>query len=218
MSAARRVDSPYFSPRVSELLQLLARDNTRLGDVAPARHEEFVAGGSGEFDYIEISDIQTDGTVSSNRVAQSEAPSRATWHVMSGDVLASTVRPIRRLSAIVTPEQDSFVCSSGFVVLAPQSVSPELLLTYLRLPQVCELMDLHTSASMYPAISEGDLINLPFRRVPSDIERKIVAAVRRSHSARRESRNLLERAKRAVEIAIEQNEAAALRYLSETVG
>lgn len=215
--AARRVDSLYFSPRVSQLLQVLARDNARIGDVAPARHEEFVAGSSGEFDYIEISDIQADGTAASNRLPQSEAPSRATWYVRPGDVLASTVRPIRRLSAIVAPEQDSFVCSSGFVVLAPQTVSPELFLTYLRLPQVCELMDLHTSASMYPAISEGDLLNLPFRRIPSDVERKIVAAVRRSHSARREARNLLDRAKRAVEIAIEQSEASALRSLSETV-
>lgn len=214
--AARRVDPPYFSPRVSQLLQLLARDNTCIGDVAPARHEEFVAGSSGEFDYIEISDIQSDGTTVSNRLLQSGAPSRATWYVRPGDVLASTVRPIRRLSAIVTPEQDSFVCSSGFVVLAPQTVSPELLLTYLRLPQVCELMDLHTSASMYPTISEGDLLNLPFRRVPSDVEKDIVMAVRQSHSTRCEARNLLDRAKRAVEIAIEQSEAEALRYLSES--
>lgn len=213
---AKRVDSPYFSPRVSELLQLLARDNVRLGDVAPARHEEFVAGSSWEFDYIEISDIQANGTTASNRLPQSEAPSRATWYVRSGDVLASTVRPIRRLSAIVASEQDSFVCSSGFVVLAPQTVSPELLLTYLRLPQVCELMDLHTSASMYPAISEGDLLNLPFRRVPSAVEKKIVSAVRGAHSLRREALSLLDRAKRAVEIAIEQSEAEAFRYLSES--
>ncbi len=216
MFAAKRADSLYFSPRVSELLQLLARDNLRIGDVAPARHEEFFAGSSGEFDYIEISDVQADGTAASNRLPQSEAPSRATWYVRPGDVLASTVRPIRRLSAIVAPEQDSFVCSSGFVVLAPKTISSELLLTYLRLPQVCELMDLHTSASMYPAISERDLLNLPFRPVPSDIESEIVSAVRQSHSARRETHILLDRAKRAVEIAIERSEAEALRYLSES--
>lgn len=216
--AARRVDPPYFSPRVSQLLQLLSSDNTRIGDVAPARHEEFIAGSIGEFDYIEISDIQADGTAASNRLSQADAPSRATWYVRPDDMLASTVRPIHRLSAIVAPEQDSFVCSSGFVVLAPQAVSSELLLTYLRLPQVCELMDLHTSASMYPAISEGDLLNLPFRRVSSDVERKIVSAVQQSHSARREAHILLDRAKRAVEIAIELSEAEALRYLSESSG
>lgn len=216
--AERRIDSPYHSPRVRQLLELLASDNLRVGDVALPRHEEFVHGVRGEFDYIEIGDLQSDGTAESNRLPQLEAPSRATWHVRSGDVLTSTVRPIRRLSAIITPEQDSIVCSSGFVVLAPQAVSSELLLTYLRLPQVCELMDLHTSASMYPAISEGDLLNLPIRRVPSDVERKIVSAVRSSHNARRVARNLLDRAKRAVEIAIEQDETSALRYLSESVG
>ena len=36
-----------------------------------------------------------------------------------------------------------------------------------------------------------------------------------AHAARREARELLERAKRAVEIAIEENEAAALRWLDQ---
>ena len=38
-------------------------------------------------------------------------------------------------------------------VLTPEEIEPELLLVYLRLPLVCELLDLHTTASMYPAIS-----------------------------------------------------------------
>lgn len=211
--AAGRLDSDYFSPRVAELLRLLGANELTIRDVATSRHEQFIAGGTGEFDYLEISGVRSDGTATSERLLRGEAPSRATWHVHAGDVITSTVRPIRRLSAIITPEQDGFVCSSGFVVLQPATVSPELLLTYLRLLPVSELMDLHTSASMYPAISERDLLCLPFRRVDAKTEAEIVRATQSAHATRRAARELLERAKHAVEIAIEQNEAAALRYL-----
>ena len=213
--AAGRLDADYFAPRVADLLQKLGNTGMTIGSVAPARHERFALTKEGAFDYIEIGDMRADGTVNSTRLSTEEAPSRATQHVRTGDVLTSCVRPIRRLSALITPTQDGFVCSSGFVVLQPQAVPAEVLLTYLRLRAVCELMDLHTSASLYPAISEADLLALPYHPIPKDAEMQIVNAVQSSHSARRKAQALLEAAKRAVEIAIEQNEVEALAYLKE---
>jgi hypothetical protein len=135
--------------------------------------------------------------------------------VRNGDIITSTVRPIRRLSAVIGPEQDSHVCSSGFVVLAPRSIASEVLLTYLRLPIICELMDLHTSASLYPAISERDLLKLPIPRIPDKIASQIVSQVRQAHAARHEAQTLLARAKRAVEVAIEEGEAKGMAVLKE---
>jgi type I restriction enzyme, S subunit len=143
-----------------------------------------------------------------------EAPSRATWRVRAGDVLTSTVRPIRRLSALVMPEQDGCIASSGFVVLQPREIPAEVLLTYLRLPLFCELMDLHTSASLYPAISETDLLRLPFPNLHVATCNAIVQSGRSAHAARHRARTLLDRAKRAVEIAIEADEATALKFLT----
>jgi hypothetical protein len=172
-------------------------------------------GVNAEFDYIEIGGVRSDGTAEAEKTPYAEAPSRATWVVRSGDVLTSMVRPIRRLSALVTPDQDGFVCSSGFVVLEPRNVAAEVLLTYLRLPPVCELMDLHTSASLYPAISENDLLALPFPGIAEPVQAEIVASVRAAHQAKRRAQALLEAAKRAVEIAIEDSEAAALVWLEQ---
>jgi type I restriction enzyme S subunit len=212
--AAGRLDAQFFAPGVEQLLARLGRDGLRLSDVAPARHERFEPTGSGNFDYIEIGSLGADGTAASERVAMAEAPSRATQHVRSGDVITSTVRPIRRLSALIAPHQDGAVCSSGFVVLQPQGISSEVLLTYLRLPLVCELMDLHTSATMYPAISETDLLALPIPAIPSGTQAQVQQAVRRSAQARQRATRLLDAAKRAVEMAIEDSEAAALAYLA----
>jgi hypothetical protein len=212
--AARRLDSQYFAPRVAEFIAHLSTGGRTFRDVAPPRHENFSPSSRGEFRYIEISDVHNDGTASCTTLAMRDAPSRATQFVRAGDVVTSTVRPNRRLSAIVSPEQDGCVASSGFVVLQPTAVPAEVLLTYLRLPLFCELMDLHTSASLYPAISERDLLTLPFPRISKPACDKTVAAVRSAHAARARARELLERAKRAVEIAIEQGEKAALDHLN----
>lgn len=212
--AAGRLDAQFFAPRVEQLLARLGRDGLRLSDLAPARHERFEPTGSGDFDYIEIGSLGVDGTAASESVPMAEAPSRATQHVRAGDVITSTVRPIRRLSALIAPEQDGAVCSSGFVVLQPQGISGEVLLTYLRLPLVCELMDLHTSATMYPAISESDLLALPIPAIAPSVQAQVQDAVRQSAHARQRASRLLDAAKRAVEIAIEDSEAAALAHLT----
>jgi hypothetical protein len=150
--AAGRLDSQFFAPRIQELTSRLGHKGYKIGDVAPARHERFDPSLPGAFDYIEIGDLDGDGTASSTRIDRAEAPSRATWHVRHADVITSTVRPVRRLSALIEASQDGYVASSGFVVLHPEHVAPQLLLTYLRLPIFCELMDLHTSASIQLAL------------------------------------------------------------------
>ena len=186
-----------------------------IGDVAPSRREKFNAQLGGQFNYIEIGDLSGDGTTGNTDLARAEAPSRATWHVHTGDVITSMVRPIRRLSALIEPHQDGYVCSSGFVVLEPTGVRPEVLLSYLRLPIFCELMDLHASASMYPAISEKDLLSLPFAPPDPATETAVCTAVTNARRARSQAAALLDAAKRAVEIAIEEDEATALRSLDE---
>ncbi|EOX1813971.1 hypothetical protein ACPDXT_001787 [Vibrio cholerae] len=212
-----RLDSQFFAPRVRELMERLGQDGLTIGDVAPARHERFKSGDSGNFNYIEIGGLGSDGTAVAETLPQKEAPSRATQFVRAGDIITSTVRPIRRLSALIAKEQDGNVCSSGFVVLNPQKISSEVLLTYLRLPLFCELMDLHTSATMYPAISEADLLSLPIPTIDTKMQLAIQQSVQEAAANRQRASSLLDAAKRAVEIAIEDSEAAALAYLQGVI-
>ena len=211
---AGRLDAEYFAPAVDSLVKRLRKDGLTIGNVAPARHERFNAADTGDFNYIEIGGVRTDGTVIAESVPHAEAPDRATWFVKTGDIVTSTVRPVRRLSALIAPEQNRYVCSSGFVVLNPKDIAAEVLLIYLRLPIVCKLMDLHTSASLYPAISEQDLLALPIPRVGNETESSIVTNVQAAQASRRRAAELLDAAKRAVEIAIEDSESAALAYLA----
>lgn len=209
----RRLDAQFYSPRIEQLRLKLGKAGTTIGDVASARHERFDDTKQGSFDYIEIGDIREDGTADSTTLPRADAPSRANWHVHKDDVITSTVRPIRRLSALIDANQHGYVCSSGFVVLQPTKAKPEVLLTYLRLPLVCELMDLYSSASMYPAIAESDLLKLPFIAPASEDERSVCKLVRDARKSRAQSEALLDCAHQAVQIALESSEAEAIALL-----
>ncbi|RJX18219.1 MAG: hypothetical protein C4570_07200 [Ammonifex sp.] len=202
VQAAERFDAEYFQPRMQNLIAALSRDGQIIADVAKLAKRRFKATPGTQFRYIEIADVTGSGTADSKPVAGKEAPSRATWIVKPGDIITTTVRPIRRLSAVITDDQNGYVCSSGFAVLTPKAIAPELLLVYLRLPLVCELLDLYTTASMYPAISTADLLKIPIALPNDETCREIVAKVRESFDARREARRLLDEAKSIVEKAV----------------
>jgi hypothetical protein len=213
--AAGRLDARFYAPRIQALLDLLSVDGRIIRDVARPRREKFHPADCLNFNYIEIGGIDRTGAAVSTNVASSDAPSRATWHVRPDDIITSTVRPIRRLSAQIAPEQDGDVCSSGFVVVQPHAVAPEVLLTYLRLPVICELLDLYASASMYPAITDADIFNLPLPTIPDYIAEQITRNVQDAKTAKARATNMLDAAKRAVEIAIEDGEPAAMSFLDQ---
>lgn len=213
--ASARIDARFFAPRIRELRDLLSVDGRTVSDAADLRREKFRPDTCAAFDYIEISDIDGSGAATSTRLASEDAPSRATWHVRAGDVITSTVRPIRRLSAQIAAEQDGFVCSSGFVVLNPRDIAPEVLLTYLRLPVICELLDLYASASMYPAITDADILDLPLPHIPDTVSAQVTQSVLAAKAARADAASMWSAAKRALEMAIEDGESAALAYLDE---
>ena len=200
--AARRLDAEYFQPKYQQAMEIMGQSGKRIGDVAQLVKRRFEPKPGKPFHYIEIGDLDQAGHAESKLVPGEDAPSRAQWIVKAGDVITSTVRPIRRLSALIEPEQDGFVCSSGFAVLRPTNVEPEVLLVYLRLPIVCEILDLHTTASMYPAISTTDLLNVQIPIPPTKIRSKIVNLIQKSQENRRNARLLLEEAKRRVEAMI----------------
>lgn len=70
-----------------------------------------------------------------------------------------------------------------------------------------------TSASLYPAISERDLLKLPIPRIPDKAAQTIITQIRQAHAARQEAQSLLAKAKRAVEVAIEKGEERAFEHL-----
>ncbi|XHX76139.1 MAG: N-6 DNA methylase [Stenomitos frigidus ULC029] len=210
-----RGDAEYYQPKQQQVMATMRRSGLRIQDIAQLAKRKFQPEKQGAFNYIEIGNLSGEGFATSEIVEMEDAPSRAQWIVKPNDVITSTVRPIRRLSALIEQEQDDFICSSGFAVLEPLEVEPEVLLVYLRLPVVCEILDLHTTASMYPAISTEDLLNIPITLPDISTRQTITAKVRASRTAREQSKQLLEIAKTGVEKAIEEDEERAIDWMKQ---
>ena len=69
----------------------------------------------------------------------------------------------------------------------------------------------------YPVIKDEDVLNMPVPILGNDVTQDFVTKVNESASLRRPSKQLLEYAKQAVEMAIEQGENAALAWLKDKV-
>ncbi len=213
LEAETRFDAEYFNPKYQRIIKKLRAGGRTLADVAPLAQRPFdpalrttregVGAGGSTFRYIEIGSLNGDGEAEAETLDVADAPSRAAWIVKPGDIITSTVRPIRRLSALVRDDQDGCVCSSGFACLTPKpgadGIEPEVLLTYLRLPIICEILDLNCTASMYPAIPEDRLMRIPIIVPDTKTRKSVVAKVQAAMTARAEAARLLEEAKKTVE-------------------
>ena len=210
-----RLDVEYYQPKQQQVMAIMRQSGLCIGDVASLTKRKFKPEVQGTFNYIEIGDLTGEGFATGETIQMEDAPSRAQWIVKANDVITSTVRPIRRLSGLIEPELDNYVCSSGFAVLKPTKVEPEVLLIYLRSPIVCEILDLHTTVSMYPSISPKDLLSIPISLPKESTRQKITQKVRESRKAQRQSQQLLEIAKAGIERAIETDEATVTTWMNQ---
>jgi type I restriction enzyme, S subunit len=130
------------------------------------------------FNYIDVSSIDRDRlqiTDIKNLLGQ-DAPSRARRLVREGDVIFATIRPTLKRVAIVPPELDEAVCSTGFKVLRPKTdkVLGKFLFYFMLSEQVSsEMENLQTGAS-YPAVNDAQVNSLSISYPPLPVQKQIV--------------------------------------------
>lgn len=137
--------------------------------------------------------------------------------IKKGDIVVSRLRSYLKEIAVVQAEgNEPLVCSTEFIVLRPKAsaIPVEALLVYLRstLPQL--IFKWSQDGSNHPRFDEKELLNLHVPDIIASISQELSDSVKAATSARQRAAELLDAAKRAVEIAIEDSEAAALAYLA----
>lgn len=133
------------------------------------------------------------------RIPGCNAPSRARQLVHPGDILISTVRTYLKKVAIVPPELNGAIASTGFCVLRPgPALSPRFLLYRVAEDSfIRELSALQTGSS-YPAVRDGDVFSRTIALPALDEQVRIVAAIEEQFSRLDDGVRLLERARQMV--------------------
>lgn len=199
-----RLDAEYYDHNIRMLHQeLRAKSFTTLGDKVARSVERFCRTEVGEVDYLDISSVDLrSGVAMPSRIAAADAPSRATYLVRAGDVLVSTVRPDRNVVALVTKTGNvPMVASNGFCLLRAASMAPELLFAFCKTDAFRRLLARRATASMYPAVTDRDVLETPFVEPDAMSSAAIIAKVRQGLA-------MMEAARASIATAVTQMESA----------
>jgi type I restriction enzyme, S subunit len=141
------------------------------------------------FEYIDISSIDKDSKqiVSTTKIAGRDAPSRARKLVRQGDILVSTVRPNLNAVAIVPPELDGEIASTGFCVLrAKKNLLKERYLFYRTLtPHFINFLVANMRGANYPAVTDGVVKEAIVPLPPPKEQQRIVEILDQADELRR---------------------------------
>ena len=178
---ADRLDAEYYDPSARALLRRLDNvSETRLANLVDTRVERFKKDQDKEVTYLDISSVDSKtGLTFPNTLPADDVPSRASYVVRPGDVLVSTVRPDRNVVALVTGAVgDNAVASNGFCVLRSKTIQPEVLFAYCKTQAFKKILSRHATASMYPTVTDRDVLGVPFLQPSEEVTDRVVHLVR----------------------------------------
>lgn len=216
-AAIGRLDAEYYQPKYEDYqARVLSYPNgwQPLMQACNLKDKNFNPEDSATYKYIELADIDNSGGITDRTEAiGNELPSRARRIVDAGDVLISSIEGSLSSCAIVPEKMNAALCSTGFYVINSGKINSETLLVLFKSSLMQNLLKQGCSGTILTAINKTEFQNIPVPIIEGGAQTKIAALVKESFLLKAESERLLDVAKRAVEMAIEQDESAALDLL-----
>ena len=207
-----RLDAEYYQEKY-EVLETLLNGETHKFTI---HDSNFDPRSDIEYRYIELSNIGSTGNITGATIdIGAELPTRARRKVEAGQVIVSSIEGSLSSCALITDEYDGALCSTGFYVVDSKNYNPETLLVLFKSLPIQALLKKRCSGTILTGINKDEMKSLPLPTVDADTQAAIATNVRNSFDLRHKSEQLLEQAKLAVEMAIEQGEEAAMSWLKE---
>lgn len=164
--------------------------------------------GTDKFMYIEIGGIDSDAnTAQARELLVTDAPSRATQRVKTGDLIIGTTRPYLKRFAIIRDCEDGYVCSSGFQIIeAREEYDLGYVLEVLKLDPVIKQFESLMTGALYPAVNSEQLKRVKIPLPPVCIQKELSANILRKKaeilSLLNQADDIKKAAKRAFENAV----------------
>lgn len=150
-----------------------------LGDVVEEKVSQSGPCIGDDFTYVDISSIDNQSKRISDPKAlpQSDAPSRAKQVLATADVLVSMTRPNLNAVALVPPELNHAIGSTGFDVLRSRVAEPSWLFYIVQGNDFIQAMCRVVQGALYPAVRPRDIRSYPIPLPPLNEQRRIVGKI-----------------------------------------
>ena len=212
-----RFDSEYYQPKYEEIEKLINSQET-VASICKLYDANFMPDEKIEYKYIELSNIGKSGEISNvETIIGAELPTRARRIVKKGQVIVSSIEGSLESCALIGDEYDNALCSTGFYVVSSDKINPETLLTVFKSKAMQAMMKKRCSGTILTAMTKDEFLSMPIPKVDVNIQLEIATKIQESFALRKKSFELLELAKTAVEVAIEQGENKAMDMLEGVV-
>ena len=209
-----RLDAEYYQPKFDdyiELIQNYSQGFKPLKKVCNIRDENFDPLSDEIYNYIELSNIGKSGDITgATEDIGSELPTRARRIVNTDDVIVSSIEGSLSSCALVTEDYDNALCSTGFYVINSREINSETLLVLFKSEPMQNILKQGCSGTILTAINKQEFQNIPVPLIEKEVQKTIQSLIQQSFAFKAQSEQLLEDAKKLVEMAIEQGEEKAL--------
>ena len=208
-----RLDAEFYQSKYEKYAAVLDSNETVLS-LCNYYDENYIPRAETSYKYIELANVGKAGDISGVTVQKGkDLPSRARRKVKAGQIIVSSIEGSLQSCALITDEYEGALCSTGFYVLDSDSINSETLLVLFKSEPIQALMKQRCSGTILTVIGKDEFLSMPFPHVKEGVQKEIAAKVQESFALRRQSSQLLEYAKKSVEMAIEQDEDAATNWL-----
>ena len=209
-----RLDAEYYQPKYDDYLELIqnySQGSKPLKKVCNLRDENFEPLSDEVYNYIELSNIGKSGDITgATEDIGSELPTRARRIVNTDDVIVSSIEGSLSSCALVTEDYDNALCSTGFYVINSREINSETLLVLFKSEPMQNILKQGCSGTILTAINKQEFQNIPVPLIEKEVQKTIQSLIQQSFAFKAQSEQLLEDAKKLVEMAIEQGEEKAL--------
>jgi restriction endonuclease S subunit len=221
--SVHRIDAEYFQPAYEEIEKHLikkffAKPIKKLNfiDVTTGQYSEKYVDKSKGLPYIRGTDLKN-GTINTDDLVYISPEDQIEGKkAKEGDVVVTRVGTIG-LSARIPQECEGGTISDNLIRLRfdQQKLNSYYLALFLGSPLGANLMIKNSRGSVQQRLNQETLKEVVIPLLLLETQQKIASLVQQSHEARRKAKELLEVAKKAVEVAIEKGEKEALNYISK---
>lgn len=201
-----RLDSEYYQSKY-DLMETKIKDyKGGYCKLQPSeiKDSNFTPKAQEKYRYIELANIGNNGNISEPLEDFGEnLPTRARRKVKTDDFIMSSIEGSLASCALITPEFDNCLVSTGFYVLNSAQLNGETLLVLFKCEFFQEYLRKFPSGTILTAISKDELQNILIPKINPATQEQIALKIQKSFTLRAKSKDLLQNAKIKLENAIE---------------